>query len=394
MQSLRNAIIVLICIGVLILLNSSSALAQRYEELPGIEGGDLVPVLVVGGAALLIPALIPNPKPDIHVEEPGLRDFFQNLNEEAKQKPFMIKPVSGKKQFGRISSVESESFVLEGNGGSQSVTFQSVKEIMDLRSASKRAKTSRVENAIRFGLLGIMAFQTASILDDEGSSTAATLMQVSGAAWFGGSLLSIAIKSQEEKQYETWQYEAGAEPLVTEATPTGDSNPPQIHRAGSEVTGEGALLVGGAFSYSSQGGDLYESGNERLTTVAIVPSVFYFVSPGVGVGGDLSYNRTSQGRSALTAWGVGPKAGYFFESGSNLIPFASGGLNLLSIGDRDNSETGFRIKFGGGVLLRKDHLAISVEAAYMMDRFKPEGFEKSITGNTLALGVGFGGFLY
>lgn len=163
----------------------------------------------------------------------------------------------------------------------------------------------------------------------------------------------------------------------------------------SEATDRGAALISGIFSFTSQGGDLYGGfDNDRLTTIAIVPSLFYFVAPGIGIGGDLSYNRVSRGDFSATIWGVGPKIGYFVDSGSNTIPFVAGGINYLSIGDDDDSEGGLRFKFGGGILIRKGHMAVSIEVSYVLDRFKFEGASESTTGNTIAIGVGFAGFLY
>ncbi len=113
------------------------------------------------------------------------------------------------------------------------------------------------------------------------------------------------------------------------------------------------MLIGGMLSFSSQGGDLYSSQtydpydgsvvDDRITTIGIIPSLFYFISPGIGFGGDLSYNRMSQGDNSSTTWADGPKIGYFIDSGSNTIPYVGGGVNYLSIGDQDNSENGFRL---------------------------------------------------
>ena len=163
----------------------------------------------------------------------------------------------------------------------------------------------------------------------------------------------------------------------------------------SEATDKGAMIVSGAFSFASQGGDLYGGfDDDRLTTIAIIPNLFYFIAPGIGIGGDLSYNRTSQGDFSFTIWGAGPKIGYFIDSGGNTIPFVSGGVNYLSFGDDDDSEGGFRFKFGGGILIRKGHMAVSIEAGYILDRFKFEGASESTTGNTIIIAVGFAGFLY
>ncbi len=168
-------------------------------------------------------------------------------------------------------------------------------------------------------------------------------------------------------------------------------------QARSEATDEGAKIVSGVISFSSQGGDLYtgfDDDDDRLTTIAVVPSLFYFIAPGVGMGGDLAYNRASRGDDSYTVWGAGPKIGYFIDTGGNTIPFVSGGVNYLSVADEHDSENGFRFKFAGGVLIRKGHFAVAIEAGYILDRFKFEGASKSTTGNTIVIGAGFAGFLY
>lgn len=170
---------------------------------------------------------------------------------------------------------------------------------------------------------------------------------------------------------------------------------PLLGQTRSEATDSRAAIVSGMLSFSSQGGDLYGGfDDERLTTITIMPSFIYFVAPGIGIGGDLSYSRLSRGENSLTTWGVGPKIGYFMDSGGNIIPFFAGGINYLSISDEEDGENGFRFKFGGGILIRRDHMAISIEAAYVIDRFKFEGASESTTGNTIVIGVGFAGLLY
>ena len=165
-------------------------------------------------------------------------------------------------------------------------------------------------------------------------------------------------------------------------------------QAGSEATDKGSRLISGGFSFSSQGGDLYGGSDDRLTIVSIVPSLFYFVAPGIGLGADLAFTRMSSGDDSMTSWGVGPKIGFFKDSGGDAIPYISGGVNYLSIGDGDDSENGLRFKFGGGVLIRKGHLAMAIEVGYIFDRYKFDGDDESTTGNTIVVGIGFGGFLY
>jgi hypothetical protein len=161
----------------------------------------------------------------------------------------------------------------------------------------------------------------------------------------------------------------------------------------SEATKQGAVLVGGAVSFTSQGGMLYEDldGN-TLTTVAVAPGVLYFATPGVGVGGDISFAKVSQGSETFTAIAAGPRAAYFWDRGNTTIPFVGGGVNYLTVNESGNSGNGMRIKGGGGFLIRKDHLALSFELGYLYDRFKAGGF--TVSGNSIVFGIGFGGFLY
>ncbi len=154
---------------------------------------------------------------------------------------------------------------------------------------------------------------------------------------------------------------------------------------------KGTMLINGTISFTSQGGDLYVgSGNDRLNTLNITPSIIYFISPNIGIGGDLSLLRRSLGDYSSTIWTFGPRAGLFIETGSSTIPFLSIGVNLLSIGDEEESNTGSRIKFGGGLLFHQDHLAVTVEADLLVDRIKFEGSSESTSGNIFLISVGFG----
>ena len=166
-------------------------------------------------------------------------------------------------------------------------------------------------------------------------------------------------------------------------------------QARSSATDRGAKLISGAISFTSQGGDLYGGyNNERLNVVSIMPSMFYFVSPGLGIGADLAYDLRYRGSSSYTTLGVGPKIGYFGESGSNLIPFVAGGVSFLTTGSDLGDANGYRIKFGGGIIIRKGRLGASFEVSYLLDSYNLEGSSGSTTGNTIIFGVGLAGFLF
>lgn len=163
----------------------------------------------------------------------------------------------------------------------------------------------------------------------------------------------------------------------------------------SQATQNGATLIGGTLSFASQGGDLYEGfDDDRLTTIMLSPTLFYFVAPGFALGANLAFTRLAQGDASFTTLGIGPTAGVFFDSGSKAIPFFAGGVNYISLGSDGEDESGLGANFGGGVLIRQDHLAFSIEVTYVYERFKPEGFDESITGNTIFVGIGLAGFLY
>ena len=152
----------------------------------------------------------------------------------------------------------------------------------------------------------------------------------------------------------------------------------------SEATREGSILLSGGFAFSSQG---REKSDDRITTISLVPSMLAFVSPGFGLGGDLSLTYIGVGSSSQTTIGIGPKAAYFFDSGSSTIPFLGAGVSFLSYSN-GSSSTGYRVKIGGGILLRKDHLGVIIEADYVLDTVE------DISYNTIMLNLGFAGLLY
>ncbi len=155
----------------------------------------------------------------------------------------------------------------------------------------------------------------------------------------------------------------------------------------SDATREGAVLLAGGFAFSSQG---YEHSDDRSTIVSIVPSVLAFVSPGFGLGADVSLSYIELvGSSSQTAIAIGPKAAYFFDSGSSTIPFLGAGAGYLSsFRGSGRAYTGYRLKIGGGLMLRKDHLGCIIEADYVLDTVE------DVSSNTIMLTLGFAGLLY
>ena len=104
----------------------------------------------------------------------------------------------------------------------------------------------------------------------------------------------------------------------------------------SEATSRGAALISGIFSFSSQGGDLYGGDADRFVTSTIQPNFLVFIFPGVGIGGEVSSFYQASDDASFTSLAIGPKVGYFFDSGSAVIPFITGGVSYLSLSDNDD----------------------------------------------------------
>ncbi len=159
-------------------------------------------------------------------------------------------------------------------------------------------------------------------------------------------------------------------------------------------TDAGAVYISGHLSGSNSGGDLYEINGHRFEEFIVVPSVLYFVTSGLGIGGDISLHHQKQADFSSTTFGIGPKAGYFFDSGGTTIPFLSVGAHLLSMGDEYGSDTGFGFRFGGGLILRTGNLAFSLGISIGQQRINFEDVDETITGEQLLIDIGIGGFLF
>jgi len=166
-------------------------------------------------------------------------------------------------------------------------------------------------------------------------------------------------------------------------------------QAQSPATAKGAAIIGGTFSFSSQGGDLYDFGGDRLTRITVAPGFLKFVSDKIGVGGDMSLSFTAVGDANSTSLTIGPKAAYFFDNGSTTLPFVGLGVSFMTVdvGFGDNAN-GFRIQPSGGIVIRKGHVGFVFEGGVQLDSLKPDGASDSTSGNIIFLAVGVNAFLF
>jgi hypothetical protein len=78
---------------------------------------------------------------------------------------------------------------------------------------------------------------------------------------------------------------------------------------------KGSAIINGTVFFQSMTGEAYENfEGDGVTVLAAAPAVGFFVAPGVVIGGEFGYVDYSVGDESLSAFGVGPTVGYYFNS--------------------------------------------------------------------------------
>lgn len=154
---------------------------------------------------------------------------------------------------------------------------------------------------------------------------------------------------------------------------------------------KGSFILGGSAGFLSQGGDL--TGDERVTTITLNPSIHFFVVPNFAIGADIVFLNVSVAGESGSIFSIGPSLGYFFgHKNSSAYPFLRGSFIFQSVSD-SYTETDF--KFGGGVVaMVAKNVGIVTEGFYMIQSLKPEGFDESISGNTFGVQMGIAAFIF
>lgn len=180
--------------------------------------------------------------------------------------------------------------------------------------------------------------------------------------------------------------------------------------AQSYAIDKGSFQIAGMIGYQSMGGDLYEDADEnRSTTINVSPGIRYFVAPKIAIGGDILYERTSQGDYSNTTLGIGPVVIIAFgDSKTKTYPYIGGGFLFASNTDKDvdvdwwtgeeeeveHKTTGSDIMFGGGIIhMVSKNLGIMAELSYHIQSMKPEEGE-SHSGNVIWFRSGLTGFIF
>ena len=160
---------------------------------------------------------------------------------------------------------------------------------------------------------------------------------------------------------------------------------------------QGALVLDGTVSYSSDGGDLYEDADgNRVNTALVNPSVLYFVAPGLAIGGELYVENASQGDFSLTTIGVGPEITYFFGGPeSTVYPYVSAGLAYASLSSDFFDASGIGFGFGAGAaFMLTNSVAITAGGSYDILNLSVDQVDETESGNTFRLEIGVAAFLF
>lgn len=161
---------------------------------------------------------------------------------------------------------------------------------------------------------------------------------------------------------------------------------------------KGSMILGGSVYFMTQSGDLYEYGGDALTTIALTPSLGYFVAPSIMVGGEVSLLSQSQGDESLTSWAIGPMVGYYFnidkartEVKGAIYPYVKG---FFLYGQISNDESITQMSFGGqGGVVFMLSTAVGVDGGVRFQSDKLSNGD-SISGTTLWVGAGITAFLF
>ena len=159
---------------------------------------------------------------------------------------------------------------------------------------------------------------------------------------------------------------------------------------------KGSLGISGTAGFTSQSGDLYEWDDKGITTISLMPSIFYFVAPNIAIGADVTFQSVTQGDDKVSMIGLGPKIMYAFgNQASTSYPYINAGYSFTTISNAGDIKSS-SLKFGGGMFLlpaNQQHLGIVIEAGILMDSRKIEGFD-AVKGTTIAISVGLVGFIF
>ena len=155
---------------------------------------------------------------------------------------------------------------------------------------------------------------------------------------------------------------------------------------------KGSISLGGAACFASAGGELH--GDDRMTTIALNPSVLYFVVGGLAIGGEVRFTRMSSGDESDTSWGVGPKLAYFFFGGTDspVHPFVAASYDYSRAVDWYTASE-ITCAAGAAFMVARN-VALTGEAFYAIESSRADGADASLDGDVFGLRLGIATFIF
>ncbi|MFQ5572401.1 MAG: hypothetical protein ACE5G0_22230 [Rhodothermales bacterium] len=164
---------------------------------------------------------------------------------------------------------------------------------------------------------------------------------------------------------------------------------------------QGSFMLGGALSFTSRGGELYEDNNEdRLNALSLNPTLQFFLRRGIAVGGTILVSRTWQGDFSQSTFGIGPRISAFFGTPTlNAYPFLSLSpiyvSNTTDFGTGDISGSGFGVHLtGGAALMVARNVSVTIGLFYLYESNSFDELDDSFTGNTFGIEMGIAAFIF
>jgi len=165
----------------------------------------------------------------------------------------------------------------------------------------------------------------------------------------------------------------------------------------SIATQPGAKIVTSTFLFSSRNGTNFTGSDEKLTSLGGTMDYLNFFSNRLAAGPRIAVNYIKQGEFKQIGWNIGPKAVYFFDYGSNNLPYIGTSLSYLNQKygtDNRLKIQGLQADFTAGLAIRKGHLFILLESGYNFQKPKNNDTNTTQTANNFYLSIGLGASIF
>ncbi len=168
----------------------------------------------------------------------------------------------------------------------------------------------------------------------------------------------------------------------------------------SPTTQMGSKISSGSFIFSSLRGERYTgSDDKKITQLGAAFDYLIFFGDRLAAGPKAAIRYQKESNFTQYTWTLGPKAAYYFDNGSNTIPYIATSLGYLvhkfkySSSDKFKAE-GLQGDLSGGLAIRRGHLLILLEAGYTYQKAKNDNNNETESNALFYLSIGFGASLY